>query len=151
MNRRDAIGDIIERHPGAAVVFGNGLQSRVAAAYHDRPGHLYLLHAMGEAYSVGAGLKAARPDLEVVVVEGDGGTIMGLAGLTVAPAVGGLTYYTLCNGVYETTGGTATPFCNWGPEWMWVVEIERGVEPTPDPPDPAFILRRFRAWLDNPG
>ena len=147
-SRIQAINEIIRRHPGAAFIFGNGLTSREAAALADQPSNFYSLYAMGEAFSIGVGLAAARPDLEVVVVEGDGGTIMGMAGLITRPGIGNLIYYSLCNGIYETVGGTATPTCSWGPEWMWTIEIERGKwGETPDPPPPEFIKRRFQEWL----
>jgi len=42
----------------------------------------YLQHAMGLASSVGLGLALARPELPVVVLDGDGSLLMNLGGLT---------------------------------------------------------------------
>ncbi len=61
MNRADAIRQIVNRHPGAAIIFCNGLTSREASFVADRPGNFYLLHGMGEALSVGIGLLPPFP------------------------------------------------------------------------------------------
>jgi sulfopyruvate decarboxylase subunit beta len=47
-----------------------------------RPGFFYLQHAMGLASSVGLGVALARPELPVVVLDGDGSLLMNLGGLT---------------------------------------------------------------------
>jgi len=47
-----------------------------------RPNFFYLLHAMGLASSVGLGIALSRPDLPVVVLDGDGSVLMNLGGLT---------------------------------------------------------------------
>lgn len=145
--RTEAIKEIVATHPGAAFVFGNGLQSREAAVVADQPNNFYMLHGMGEAYSVGIGLKHARPDLEVVIIEGDGGAVMGLAGFAMYPAVSGMAYYVLSNGVYETTGGQTLPATSYGPEWIRVINIARGKIESPNPPTPRRIRKRFQEWL----
>src|SRR5258705_7717438 len=47
-----------------------------------RPNFFYLQHAMGLASSVGLGIAIARPELPVVVLDGDGSLLMNLGGLT---------------------------------------------------------------------
>jgi len=47
-----------------------------------RPGFFYLLHAMGLASSMGLGIALNRPELKVVVLDGDGSVLMNLGGLT---------------------------------------------------------------------
>src|SRR6476469_8032282 len=47
-----------------------------------RPGFFYLQHAMGLASSMGLGIALSRPELKVVVVDGDGSGLMNLGGLT---------------------------------------------------------------------
>jgi sulfopyruvate decarboxylase subunit beta len=47
-----------------------------------RPNFFYLQHAMGLASSVGLGIALARPELPVVVLDGDGSLLMNLGGLT---------------------------------------------------------------------
>lgn len=47
-----------------------------------RPNFFYLQHAMGLASSLGLGIALARPELKVVVLDGDGSVLMNLGGLT---------------------------------------------------------------------
>jgi sulfopyruvate decarboxylase subunit beta len=47
-----------------------------------QPGFFYLQHAMGLASSMGLGIALARPELQVVVLDGDGSLLMNLGGLT---------------------------------------------------------------------
>jgi sulfopyruvate decarboxylase subunit beta len=47
-----------------------------------QPGFFYLQHAMGLASSMGLGIALARPELSVVVLDGDGSVLMNLGGLT---------------------------------------------------------------------
>lgn len=147
MPRIEAIRRIKAAHPGAFFVFSNGLTAREAAHFADGPEHFYLLHAMGEALSVGIGLALARPELTVVVVDGDGNALMGLAAWSMMP-VANLRYYVLENGVYETTGGQPLPRLPWRPGWCTVVPVAPGPAPTPNPPPPKATWARAKAWLD---
>ena len=47
-----------------------------------RPNFFYLQHAMGLASSMGLGIALSRPELRVVVLDGDGSLLMNLGGLT---------------------------------------------------------------------
>jgi len=47
-----------------------------------RPSFFYLQHAMGLASSIGLGIALCRPELTVVVLDGDGSVLMNLGGLT---------------------------------------------------------------------
>jgi sulfopyruvate decarboxylase subunit beta len=47
-----------------------------------RPNFFYLQHAMGLASSMGIGIALSRPELKVVVFDGDGSLLMNLGGLT---------------------------------------------------------------------
>jgi thiamine pyrophosphate-dependent acetolactate synthase large subunit-like protein len=146
MNRAEAIRAIVARHPDAAIIFCNGLISREASFVADRPGNLYLLHAMGEALSVGIGLRLARPDIEVVVVDGDGNAVMGLAACTLLPRQG-LHYYVLVNNTYETTGSQPTPALTVEHAAMKKRLIEEGTIGAPLPPKPEEIRENFMSWL----
>lgn len=147
MNRLEAIKTILERHPEAAVVLCNGLNARETAATMRAPNHLYLLHAMGEALAVGVGLKLARPDKEVVVIDGDGNALMGASAMAFLP-MDGLYHYILDNSCYETTGGQGMPGPIHFPHSV-VVKIDPGKAGTPNPPPPAEIIATFRAWLEE--
>jgi len=47
-----------------------------------RPNWFYLQHAMGLASSLGLGIALSRPELRVIVLDGDGSVLMNLGGLT---------------------------------------------------------------------
>ena len=47
-----------------------------------RPNFFYLQHAMGLASSLGLGIALSRPELKVVVLDGDASILMNLGGLT---------------------------------------------------------------------
>jgi len=47
-----------------------------------RPNWFYLQHAMGLASSLGLGIALCRPELRVIVLDGDGSVLMNLGGLT---------------------------------------------------------------------
>jgi sulfopyruvate decarboxylase subunit beta len=47
-----------------------------------KPNFFYLQHAMGLASSLGLGIALSRPELKVVVFDGDGSILMNLGGLT---------------------------------------------------------------------
>ena len=67
----------------------------------------YLPSAMGEAPALGLGLALARPEGEVLVVNGDGAMLMNLGSLVTIVASGAknITVVVLDNGIYEVTGG----------------------------------------------
>ncbi len=70
----------------------------------------YLPSAMGHAPALGLGLALARPEREVLVVNGDGAMLMNLGCLVTIVASGArnLTLVVLENGIYEVTGGQQT-------------------------------------------
>ena len=84
MLRRDAIAAIyplLER-PGTIVVTIMGAVAAEMQSLGHRANFFYLQHAMGLASSVGLGIALSRPELTVVVFDGDGSILMNLGGLT---------------------------------------------------------------------
>lgn len=82
--------------------------------YSDHPLDLnYAPSSMGEGPALGLGLALACPGRQVIVLNGDGCTLMNLGSLvTIAeqrPA--NLVLFNLENGVYEVTGGQALAGC----------------------------------------
>ena len=96
--------------------------------------------------TVGIGLLSARPDLSVVVVDGDGNATMGLSAWNLLP-IDGLHYYVLDNGSYETTGSQPTPHLSVEHPAVQRVEIEPGVVGAPLPPPPEQTRAAFLGWL----
>lgn len=71
ISRDEALQQVTARHPGAAMLFGNGYTARAAQAVVDRPGNFYNVGYMGGTLAMGWALARRRPELEVVVVDGD--------------------------------------------------------------------------------
>jgi len=92
------------------VIATTGFTGRELFALGDRSNQLYMVGSMGCASSFGLGLSMARPDLRVVVVDGDGAALMRMGNFATIGAYGGanLSHLVLDNGVHESTGGQAT-------------------------------------------
>jgi len=82
MLRIDALRAIYGRLESCVVVTIMGAVSAELQSIGHRPNHFYLQHAMGLASSMGLGIALSRPELRVVVLDGDGSVLMNLGGLT---------------------------------------------------------------------
>jgi sulfopyruvate decarboxylase subunit beta len=82
MLRLDAIKAIFPQLERCIVVTIMGATAAELQAVGHRPSFFYLQHAMGLASSLGLGIALARPELQVVVLDGDGSLLMNLGGLT---------------------------------------------------------------------
>jgi sulfopyruvate decarboxylase subunit beta len=82
MKRIDCLKAIYDRTADCAVVTIMGAVAAELQSLGHRPNHFYLQHAMGLASSVGLGIALGRPDLKVIVFDGDGSLLMNLGGLT---------------------------------------------------------------------
>lgn len=82
MRRLDALRAIHADLEGRAVVTIMGAVAAELQTVGHRPNFFYLQHAMGLASSLGLGLALTRPDVPVVVLDGDGSLLMNLGGLT---------------------------------------------------------------------
>jgi thiamine pyrophosphate-dependent acetolactate synthase large subunit-like protein len=81
MDRRAAIGVLLRERGDLLLVTGLGSTTYDAASVADDERNFYLWGAMGGAAMVGLGLAIARGDRPVLVVTGDGDTLMGLGAL----------------------------------------------------------------------
>lgn len=82
MLRIDALKAIYPQLEQCIVVTIMGAVSAELQSLGHRPGFFYLLHAMGLASSTGLGIALSRPELQVVVLDGDGSILMNLGSLT---------------------------------------------------------------------
>jgi sulfopyruvate decarboxylase subunit beta len=82
MRRLDALQAIYGELEHSVVVTIMGAVAAELQSIGHRPNFFYLQHAMGLASSVGLGIALARPELPVVVFDGDGSLLMNLGGLT---------------------------------------------------------------------
>jgi sulfopyruvate decarboxylase subunit beta len=82
MRRLDALQAVYAELERSVVVTIMGAVAAELQSIGHRPNFFYLQHAMGLASSVGLGIALARPELPVVVLDGDGSVLMNLGGLT---------------------------------------------------------------------
>lgn len=112
LTRSEALQCIIEMTDSSdtVVIATTGFTGRELFALADRPNHLYMVGSMGCASSMGLGLARARPDLRVVVVDGDGAALMRMGNFSTLGAYGdnNLIHFVLDNEVHESTGAQAT-------------------------------------------
>jgi phosphonopyruvate decarboxylase len=87
LTRDDAISIIFDhvdaRHPGdAAVISTTGKISRAVFTNHDRAGNFYMQGAMGHARAIALGIARSDPARRVVLLDGDGATLMHMGSLS---------------------------------------------------------------------
>jgi sulfopyruvate decarboxylase subunit beta len=82
MLRIDALRAIYPSLERRIVVTIMGAVSAELQSLGHRAGFFYLLHSMGLASSMGLGIALVRPELQVVVLDGDGSILMNLGALT---------------------------------------------------------------------
>lgn len=103
--------DALARHRRDEVVIATMSAAVLWPRRSSSPRDLGYYAPMGSASSVGLGLALARPDLRVVVLDGDGSLLMNLGTLV---TIGtwrphNLLHVVLDNGSYAVTGGQPTP------------------------------------------
>ena len=82
MLRIDALGAIHPRLEDCVVVTIMGAVAAELQSIGHRRNFFYLQHAMGLASSIGLGIALTRPELQVVVLDGDGSILMNLGSFT---------------------------------------------------------------------
>ena len=106
MERLEATRAVAEMIGERPIIASVGLASFDLAAF-DRPLNFYVANSMGLAASIAQGLAMARPDLRVVLLDGDGALLMNLGCLATAAMAGitNLVHIVWDNGGWEITGG----------------------------------------------
>ncbi len=82
MLRIDAMRTVYPQLERCVVVTIMGAVAAELQSIGHRPNFFYLQHAMGLASSLGLGIALSRPELKVVVFDGDASILMNLGGLT---------------------------------------------------------------------
>jgi len=82
MKRLEALREILPVLEESVVVTIMGAVAAELQSFGHRANWFYLQHAMGLASSLGLGIALCRPDLRVIVLDGDGSLLMNLGGLT---------------------------------------------------------------------
>jgi phosphonopyruvate decarboxylase len=112
VSRQDALREVVARTaPGAtAILASTGYCGRELYAIADRPNQIYMVGSMGCVTPWALGLALARPDLEVLAVDGDGAALMRMGAMASVGAYAppNLKHLLLDNGAHDSTGGQAT-------------------------------------------
>lgn len=112
ISRSEALGRILTLgdRPDTVLIATTGYTGRELFALADRSNQLYMVGSMGCASSLGLGLALTRPDLRVVVIDGDGAALMRMGNMaTVGACAGGnLVHVVLDNEAHDSTGAQAT-------------------------------------------
>lgn len=110
MHRREALEAIYPLLEDVVVVTIMGAVSVELASLGHRPNFFYLQHAMGLASSMGLGIALTRPELQVVVFDGDGSVLMNLGTYSTMARYrpGNLVHVTFDNEAYLSVGGFPT-------------------------------------------
>ncbi|MEX3918930.1 phosphonopyruvate decarboxylase [Paraburkholderia sp. BR10872] len=110
--RQQALEHVIAATPAESTVLvaSTGFCGRELYALDDRSNQLYMVGSMGCVTPFALGLALARPDLNVVALDGDGAALMRMGVFATLGAYGpaNLTHVLLDNGVHDSTGGQAT-------------------------------------------
>lgn len=110
MKRRDAIEKIIGLIDYELVICNIGFPSRELYDIYDRDENFYMIGSMGLASSIGLGLALAKPERDIVVIDGDGSLLMNMGSLVTVNACKprNLTWIVINNGAYGSTGNQET-------------------------------------------
>lgn len=110
--RAEALREVIEHTPvdSTVVLASTGFCGRELCAISDRPNQLYMVGSMGCIAPLALGLALARPDVQVVALDGDGAALMRMGAIATVGAYGppNLHHLLLDNGAHDSTGGQAT-------------------------------------------
>ena len=110
MARREAIEDIMKQIDDEIVICNIGFPSRELYDIEDRNLNFYMIGSMGLASSIGLGLAIAKPEKDIVVIDGDGSLLMNMGSLVTifANNPNNLTWIVIDNGAYGSTGNQDT-------------------------------------------
>ena len=110
MARYEAIEDIMKYIDEELVICNIGFPSRELYEIDDRSKNFYMIGSMGLASSIGLGLALAKPDKNIVVIDGDGSLLMNMSSLVTVFAnnPSNLTWIVIDNGAYGSTGNQDT-------------------------------------------
>jgi thiamine pyrophosphate-dependent acetolactate synthase large subunit-like protein len=102
--------EVLARHRGSHVVVTTMTSAGIWPKLSDTPlDFAYIPSSMGQGPALGLGIALAHPQRGVIVVNGDGCTLMNLGGLVTLAAYPANVYLVVMdNGQYEVTGGQPT-------------------------------------------
>ena len=94
----------------SVLIATTGFTGRELFSINDRANHIYMVGSMGCASSFGLGLALARPDLKIIVIDGDGAGLMRMGNFATIGtyASNNFIHILLDNEVHDSTGGQST-------------------------------------------
>lgn len=94
----------------SVLIATTGFTGRELFSINDRVNHIYMVGSMGCASSFGLGLALARPDLKIIVIDGDGSGLMRMGNFATIGtyASNNFIHILLDNEVHDSTGGQST-------------------------------------------
>lgn len=110
MKRYKILQDLLQPIINEIIITSCGMISREVYQIKDRDRNFYMLGSMGAELAFGLGLAYQRPDLQIIVISGDGSALMGLSSLVLHKKLNlpNIKHYVLDNRCYATTGGQKT-------------------------------------------
>lgn len=112
LTRNQVLQSVVENTKGTntVVIATTGHTGRELYSISDLPNYFYMVGSMGCASSLGLGLALSRPDLSVLVIDGDGAALMRLGNLATIGAYNpsNFSHLLLDNEAHDSTGGQAT-------------------------------------------
>jgi thiamine pyrophosphate-dependent acetolactate synthase large subunit-like protein len=110
INRLQATRYLVQQLTNEPIIASLGNPKFDLFTAQDRPQNFYMWNSMGMASSMGLGLAIARPDLKVIILDGDGALLMNLNSLPTAAArvPVNLIHIIWDNRQFELTGGQPT-------------------------------------------
>ena len=93
-----------------AVISTTGKISRLLYLQHDNPQNFYMMGSMGHAISIGLGVALSCPNRRVIVIDGDGASLMHLGAMSTVGHYhpSNIIHIVLDNEAHESTGGQFT-------------------------------------------
>ncbi|NKB38644.1 MAG: phosphonopyruvate decarboxylase [Gammaproteobacteria bacterium] len=111
-SRQEILQEVLKNSPidKSVIIATTGFTGRELYAIDDRHNQLYMVGSMGCASSLGLGISLARPDLKVIVIDGDGAALMRLGNFATVGtyAENNFFHILLDNEVHDSTGAQAT-------------------------------------------
>ena len=112
LNRNTVLRHIINHTSvdDSILIATTGFTGRELFSINDRVNHIYMVGSMGCASSFGLGLALARPDLKIIVIDGDGAGLMRMGNFATIGtyASNNFIHILLDNEVHDSTGGQST-------------------------------------------
>ena len=129
INRLQATRYLVQQLTNEPIIASLGNPKFDLFTAQDRPQNFYMWNSMGMASSMGLGLAIARPDVKVIILDGDGALLMNLNSLPTAAARApvNLIHVIWDNRQFELTGGqpTHTAFHTTLRHWRGVPGLRR--------------------------